>query len=174
MTTHHERESRRSAAGIADLGLEEHPVEILTTIDPAACTSASPVDIEAASAPAQKSPMTTAGRSSDIRIVGRMASAGVTPGKRRMPANPMKRIGIREDLESGVEDHGLLQGATVLGGEDLHEVVRPETEPERRRLRWRSSSRPSSTAPRWPRGPARSASSGTSSASARTSSPRRR
>ena len=68
---------------------------------PAAWTIAAPLDIEAARAPAQNKPTITGGKSSEVTIVGRIVSTGVTLGKMRMPEKPMRRIGRRKNANVG-------------------------------------------------------------------------
>ena len=96
------RIQRRCAASSRAPG-RRLPQKSRTATDPAACNSASPVDIEAASAPAQKSPTMSGGSPicAEVTIVGRMASAGSTPGKASTPEKPMKRMGTRKRAKVG-------------------------------------------------------------------------
>ncbi len=73
----------------------------LIVTEAAACRSASPVDMEAARAPAQNRPTTTGGSPIEVTTVGRILSAGFTPGKARMPEKPMNRIGTRNIWKVG-------------------------------------------------------------------------
>ena len=72
-----------------------------TTTDAEACRSASPVDIDAESAPAQKSPTTSGGIPVSRIMNGRMKSSdGGVPAK-RTPENPIRKIGIRKSWKVG-------------------------------------------------------------------------
>ena len=67
-----------------------------TVTDAAACMSASPVDIEAESAPAQKSPTTSTG--SSVRRIrnGRMKSGSGGDSGSSTPAKPIRKTGTRK------------------------------------------------------------------------------